>query len=327
MRTIWHKLVAALAATAGLLLLGALGANAQDFPVKGKAITIIVPYAPGGGTDLAARIMAAGLEKELMTPVQVANKPGAASQLGMSELVRSPPDGYTLASAVLPTITTHYLDPARAAIYTRKDFQPVALQFSAQYFVAVRTDSPWKTLKDFVEAARAKPEGIKISDSGLLGTPHLHILMLEKAAGVKFASVHFAGGAPSVTALLGGHVDAVSGASNDVLPNKQSGNFRVLGVSGEQPDKSMPDVPTEKSLGYDVIASSATGFVAPAGTPQKVVDVLTRAMKKVIEGQEHQKKLDELGLQSTYLDPEAYAKLWIDIENRVKPILEQMKGK
>src|SRR4051794_23339452 len=109
--------------------------------------------------------------------------------------------------------------------------------------LAARSDGPYKTLRDLVEAARARPEEIKVSDSGLMGVPHVCVLMLQLAAGVKFSSVHFGGGAPSVTALLGKHVDVLAGATADARPYKASGEFRVLGVAAEAPDPMMPDVP------------------------------------------------------------------------------------
>jgi tripartite-type tricarboxylate transporter receptor subunit TctC len=193
--------------------------------------------------------------------------------------------------------------------------------------ISVRSDSRFQTLKDLVEAARKAPESISISDSGLMAVPHSEVLMLERAANVRFVSVHFTGGAPSVTALLGGHVDALAGATADALPNKTSGAFRVLAIAAEQPDKSMPEVPTMKSLGYDVVAASWTGIIAPAGTPQSVIDTLTTAIRKVIDSPEHQKKLSELALAPSYLDPAAYTKLWMDTEVRMKPILENLKEK
>lgn len=300
-------------------------ATAQDYPVKGKTITIIVPYAPGGVTDTGARMMAAELEKAFGTPVQVANKVGAASQLGLSELVRAAPDGYTLSYAVLPTVVTHYVDKPSGAPYTRKDFQPIAMHHYLPQTLSVLASSPWKTLKEFVEDARAKPEGLKISDSGLLAVPHSSVLMLQLAADVRFASVHFGGGAPSVTALLGGHVDAMAGGTADALPNKKTGQFRVLGVAAETPSPSMPDVPTMKSQGYDVLAASATGIVAPAGTPPAVVAKLTSTIKSIIESPDHSKKLSDLSIDPYYLDPEAFSKLWTDNETRMKPLLEKFK--
>ncbi len=314
----WAAGLFALAASAGAV-------SAETFPA-GKPITIIVPYAPGGGVDTAARFMAAGLEPELHTSVQIVNRPGAASQVGMTELVRSRPDGYTLAYAVLPAVVSNYLDPARAAIYNRLSFQPIATHHMSPMMLAVRSDGPYKNLKDLVDAARKAPSGIKISDSGLLGTPHLEVLMLEMATGVKFASVHFSGGAPSVTALLGGHVDALAGGTGDALPNRQAGTFRVLGVASEQPDASMPDAPTMKSQGFDVVTASVPGIVAPAGTPPEIVAILTEAVHRVIDSPEHRQKLINYGVTPYYLDPAGFAKLWQETELRMKPLLAQMQG-
>jgi tripartite-type tricarboxylate transporter receptor subunit TctC len=320
-----RRCLATIAAISALSLAGAGTAFAQSFPVKGKPITIIVPYGAGGVTDTAARMMAAALEKELETPVQVVNKVGAASQVGLTELMRSAPDGYTLGYAVLPTIVTHYLDPTRGAVYTRKDFQPVGMHHYTPQTLSVKADSPYKTVKDLVEAAKAKPGSIRISDSGLLAVPHSSVLMLEYVTGAKFASVHFNGGAPSVTALLGGHVEAMAGGVADALPHKQSGTFRTLGVASDKPDPLMPDVTTMQSQGYDVLAASATGILAPAKTSKEVVDTLTAAMKKVIDSSEHQKKLNDFGIHPYYLAPDAYTKFWEDTEVRMKPVMETLR--
>ena len=235
----------------------------------GKPITLIVPYAAGGTTDSGARLLAARLEEELSTRVQVVNRPGAASQVGLQSLLASPPNGYTLSYGVLPTVITHYSDPGREPPYARKDFRPVAHHHLIPAMIAVPTSSPYQTLKEFVEAARANPGKITISDSALMGNPHLCVLMLQKAAGVKFASVHFDGGAPSVTALLGGHVQAVAGGISDAVPHVKTGKFRVLGIAAEQESEFLPGVPTMKSQGYDVVTVSATGILAPAVTPKE----------------------------------------------------------
>jgi tripartite-type tricarboxylate transporter receptor subunit TctC len=228
---------------------------------------------------------------------------------------------------VLQTVVTHYLDQARSAIYTRKDFQPVAMHHRVPQVLAVRSDGPYKTLHDLVEAARARPDEIKVSDSGLMGVPHLCTLMLGLAAGVKFTSVHFGGGAPSITALLGKHVDVLAGATADARPYKASGDFRVLGVAAEEPDPRMPDVATMRAQGYDVIAASSTGVVAPANTPAPVVQILTAAMRKVIESPEHRAKLADLYLLPYYLDPEGYAKVWADNEARMQPLMAKLQGR
>jgi tripartite-type tricarboxylate transporter receptor subunit TctC len=144
-------------------------------------------------------------------------------------------------------------------------------------------------------------------------------------AGVQFALVHFDGGAPSITALLGGHVDVLAGGTVDAAPYKKTGQFRVLGVSDEQPDWTMPDAPTMRAQGYDVIAVSNTGVVAPAETPPDVVAVLTTAMRTVIASPEHQQKLHAIALTPAYLDPTGYANIWIDNETRLKPIIATLR--
>jgi tripartite-type tricarboxylate transporter receptor subunit TctC len=300
-------------------------AHAQAFPRSGRPITLMVPYAPGGATDTGARLMAAALEPILKTSIQVVNRPGAGSEVGLTQLVRARPDGYTLSYVVVPTVITHYLDPSRQAIYTRASFQPIGRHFVSPAMLAVRTDSPYMTLKDLVAAARAKPGAITVSDSGLMGVPNFLTLMLGHEAGVEFTPVHFDGGAPSVTALLGGHVEVLAGGTVDAIAYKRSGQFRVLGVSDEQPDWSMPEVPTMRAQGYDVIAVSNTGIVAPAGTPQDVVEVLTNAMKAVIAVPEHQDKLRAIALTPGYLDPAGFTKVWIENETRVKPILANLR--
>jgi tripartite-type tricarboxylate transporter receptor subunit TctC len=325
-RTCFAAAAAALLLLLLLLLAWTTAATAEDYPEHGRPITMLVGYAPGGATDTSARLMAAALEPLLHTSVQVVNRPGAGSQVALTQLVRAKPDGYTLSYIVIPTVVTHYLDPTRGAIYTRASFQPIARHYQAPEVLAVRADGPYHTIKDLVEAARAHPGAITVSDSGLMGVPNFETLMLGHAAGVRFTPVHFDGGAPSVTALLGGHVDVLAGGTVDALPYKKTGEFRVLGIATEQPDWSMPDVPTIQSQGYDVIAVSETGVVAPAGTPPNVVSVLTNAMHTVIEIPDHQKKLRALALTPAYLDPAGFTKVWIDAETRVKPIIATLRS-
>ena len=137
-------------------------ACAQGYPRAGRPITLMVPYAPGGATDTGARLMAAGMEPILKTSVQVVNRPGAGSEVGLTQLVRARPDGYTLSYLVVPTVVTHYLDPARQAIYTRASFQPIGRHFLSPAMLAVRSDSSYRTLKDLIDAARATPGAITV---------------------------------------------------------------------------------------------------------------------------------------------------------------------
>jgi len=302
-------------------------AAAQAFPVAGRPVVIIVPYAPGGGVDTAARMIASGLEKELGGVVQVSNRPGAGSQIGATEMTRARPDGHTMLFAVLPTLITHYLDPGRNARYTRRDFQPVALHHISPVSFAVRTESPYRTLRDLVEAARARPETISVADSGLMATPHLGVLMLQAAAGVKFVSVHYSGGAPSVTAVLGGHVDVLAGGGSDVLGPMNAGTFRVLGTTGEKRDQLLPSVPTLREQGFDVQVASAGGLLAPAGTPPEVVAKLAEAVRRVMTAPGYSAQMSRLGLFPEFRGPAEYASYWENDEARMRPIMAAITQK
>ena len=313
-------------AIAAASLMGAAHIQAA-FP-DGKPITLLVPYGAGGTADATARYLSKGLEKELKTSVQVVNKPGAASQVAHVALMQAKPDGYTLSYSVLPTVATHYLDPERQAPYTRKNFQPVAWHWDTPQVIAVLTKSRFKTLKDLVEEARANPGTVTLSDPGLLSAGHLESLFLEKAAKVTIASVHFESGAQSVTATLGGHVTAIAGGTSDAVARVVSGDFRVLGIADEKRSEFLPDVPTMKSQGYDVIAVSGGGIIAPAGTPMEVVTILTAAIKKVIETDEHKKDLDKYGgIARHYMNPQEYEAFWIDTEKRMEPVMKAVRGK
>jgi len=296
-----------------------------DFPQKGKVITLIVPNPAGGASDLAARLLAPLLEKELGIPVQVVDKAGAASQVGMTELAQSKPDGYTIGLTNLPGTITTYLDPERKAAFSRKDIQPVALHHVDPAAVAVRTESPYKTLKDLVDGAKANPTGIKASTDGLMGEDHLTTLQFGKLAGVEFTPVHFDGGAPANVALLGGHTDVRFGKVSTFIAPAKAGQVRVLAVMDKEPSKYYPDVKTAEALGYKLYMYSTRGVTAPGGTPKEIVDVLTGAIKKVMDTDEHKKKMDELGLTQRFQTAQEFYDNWTGIEEMVRPLLDMAK--
>jgi tripartite-type tricarboxylate transporter receptor subunit TctC len=300
-------------------------AKAVDFPIKGKPITLIVGAAAGGGNDIGARILAPGLEKELGVPVQVMNKEGAVQQVGINEMIKSKPDGHTLAYLSIPSCFTSYLDPNRkaTATFSHKDIQQVANDVIDPEAIMVRADSPFKTLKDFVDAAKANPNGLKLGTAGFMGNTHLELLLFQKVAGVKFTFVHFESGAPSVTALLGGHVDAIDGTVGAVSASYKSGQVRYLAVADKVRSPSFPSVPTMEEEGYKVYYGSSRGISAPAGTPKEVVDILAKAIKKVADTPEVKQKEADLGLTQMYMGPEEYTKYWTDFEDMTKPLLEE----
>jgi tripartite-type tricarboxylate transporter receptor subunit TctC len=292
-----------------------------DFPEKGRSISLFVGYPAGGGADQAARLLASMMEKEIGTPISVVNKVGAGGQLGLTELVRAKPDGYTLGYAIFPFAATSYMDPRRQTIYKRTSFQPIAGQFENPKVVVVHPGSPYKTMKDLVEAAKANPEKLKAAAGGQLGDNHLCLLLLQKAAGIKLALVHFDGGAAGVNALLGGHLDMASAVPPEVVQHVKSGALRVLGVTGEQENKFLPGVKTFEAQGYSVPMSVVSGLVAPAGVPKEVVDLLSGAAKRAIESAEHRKRIEDMYYTVFYQNPEQYAKLWVEAEEHLKPVM------
>lgn len=302
------------------------GAQAADFPAKGKPITVIVPYPAGGATDIAARMVADVMKNELGTSIQVVNKPGATSQVGMTELARSKPDGYTISASPLPAVVLTYLDPERKAIYTGKSFQPLANVIFPPLVLSVKADSPYKTLQDLVAAAKAKPETLKIASAGVLSNNHLAILQFEKATNARLAIVHFDGGAAGMNALLGGHVEATVGVLPEVLAHFKNGAIRPLGVMDARESKFLPGVKTMEAQGFKLYVYGATGMAAPAGTPRPVVDILTKAIKKACENEAFLKKMDDMGFPIQYMDPDEYARFWSQVEIDVAPLMNEAKA-
>ncbi len=298
----------------------AVPAKALDYPAKGKTITLIIPWPAGGATDANGRLIAAALEKELQVPVQAVNKPGASAQVGITEAVQAKPDGYTIVMTNLPSSITSYLLPERKAIYGRKDLMQVANQVTDPQGIAVSKNSPYKTLKDLVAAAKPKPGQVTIADTGI-NTGDLATLLLQQAADVKFASVHQEGDAANMTSLLGGHVEASMNTLSVHLPYLKSGDVRVLALFDKERSKFAPDVPTAEEQGYKVHFQSVRGFSVPGGTPQPIIDLLSTTVKKAMDGDDMKKKLDEMGVSQRYMDSKEYAKFWDEYEAMIKPIV------
>ncbi len=304
----------------------ALPTKAAAYPTKGRAVTILVPYAAGGNVDLSARLVAPAIEKELGTPIEIVNKPGAASQVAATELAKAKPDGHTLMWVSLTALISTYLDPEKQAVYHRKEFIPVAQSHWAPICIAVRPDSQYKTVEDLIAVAKAKPDTVKVGTSGLLGTPHMTIVLLDSASGGRFAPVHFEGGQPAMAALLGGHIDAQFEGSGQFMGPVKSGQLRLLGVFGNQPSAAFPGVPTMESKGYKIYMGLSLGLVAPAGTSAEAVALLSSAIKKATEPKEFATKSLDMGLDTVYLDSDRYAAFWNELEESVARVIKKERG-
>lgn len=310
---------------------GESGSAAGDqWPQKGKPIELIVSFSPGGAVDTAARLVAPVLEKELGTNVEVVNRPGAGGQIGYTELTGAAPDGYTIGATGSPSVVVSPLDPARGAKYTRASFQPLGLQVIDPAIIGVAPGSPYTSLKALLDEAKAKPGTITATTTGIQTGEHFAIAQIKEETGADFAPVHFSeGSSQAMAAFLGNHVPVYVGSASDVGDLVKENKIRVLGVMDSTRSPSLPDVPTFKESGYDILSTTARGYSAPAGLPDAVSAKLEAAIKNAIDSPDVQAKITDLGLQTRYLSASEYEALWTEQETTFKellPAVQQVKG-
>ncbi len=320
-----NSLVKRAVTVAALLVVAGGFAHADEFP--SRPVQLMVAYPPGGSTDVGARVVAAIAEKILGKPIVVLNKGGAGGQVGWTEMARQKPDGYYIGYINLPATNTVILDPDRKAIFGIDAFVPIINQVLDPGIVWVRADSPYKTLKDLVDAAKKAPNTIRTATTGILSDDHLAILMLEEAApGAIFRIVHLAGGADQLKEVLGGHVDVAFDNVGSIAPRVRSGELRGLAVMDHQRSKFVPDVPTMKESGYPTVISSSTrGIAAPKGVPQPVLKKLEEVLKKAMEDPEHVQKLEAAGLAIKIMVGEEYARYYRETHEQAKKYTEWAK--
>jgi tripartite-type tricarboxylate transporter receptor subunit TctC len=310
----------------GLLPVSARTASAQaDYP--NRPITIVVPFPPGGVADQAARPVASAMEKILHVAVVVSNKPAAAGAVGMSSVANAKPDGYTLLMALSSISIIPEADKlfGRPPAYRTDQLVPVALFTADPTVLVVPADSPWKTLQDFVEDAKKRPNMIAYSSSGIYGTLHLAMAMFAHAAGIELRHVPFTGGGPALTALLGGNVQALASGPGPVLPQIRAGKLRALATWGDRRLAALPDVPTFKELGYkDVEFYIWAGLFAPAGTPEPILTKLRETSAKVVDDPEFKSAMDKLQTPVAYKDAPEFKRFWDEDAARLQEAVRRI---
>jgi len=262
-----------------------------------RPITIVAPFPPGGVADLTARPVAASMEKVLKNPVAVVNKTGAAGAVGMQFVATSKPDGYTLLLALSSISIIPEADRIfdRQPAYTVDQFAPIALISADPTILVVRAESPWKTAREFIEDAKKRPGQISYSSSGIYGTLHMAMELLSHAAGIKLRHVPHAGAGPALTAILGGHVDALASGPAVVLPQIKAGKLRALAGWGDTRVAALPEVPTFKELGHPEAEFYIwAGLFAPRGTPEPVLARLREATRAAVGEPEFKAAMDKL---------------------------------
>ena len=303
-----------------------LSAVAQDYP--NRPITLIVPFPPGGVADNVARPVAQALGKQLGQPVIIENKQGAGGGIGMAQVAKAKPDGYTLLLALSSISIIPEADKVlgRAPLFALDQLTPIARFTADPVVLAVRTESPWKTYAEFIAYARANPKKINYGSSGNYGTMHVPMEMLGSLTGASFTHVPFTGAAPAITALLGGSLDAVASGPSTVVQHVRAGKLRVLASWGPERHPALPDVPTLRELGVTVEFAQWAGLFAPSGTPEPIINALRKASREIQDDPAFRQTFVTLQTPLAYLDAPAFRSYW-DIDAKKMADVVQRIGK
>jgi len=290
----------------GLLFLPALGESTEKFPTK--PIELVVPFAAGGSTDVLARLVAKFAPKYFDKPLVVINKPGGGGVTGTEGVVRSTPDGHTLYlgyGSGHDLVMPHF---QKLPFDTFKDLIPVSRLSVHSVVLIIRADAPYKTMKEFVDWGKKK-EQVTASVSTKAGSVDITFQAIGKTTGLKMVTVPFRGGAEAVTAIVGGQTDSGGNHPSEVISHIKAKRLIPIAVALEQRDSAIPDVPTFKELGYNVVTvGSVKGVAAPKGTPPEVIQYLSERFKKVCDDPEFVKAMKDIGQPVMYLGPTDFGK-------------------
>jgi len=316
-RKVGWALTAVFAAT----LLLPLSVPAAGFPERD--LTLVVPWAAGGGTDTLARTLAKNGKKYFGVNMNVVNRVGGTGVIGMHSVATSKPDGYTVG------VMTFHLSAYRLlgmSELSYRDFDLIALLNRSQAGISVRTDSPFKTMKELVEYAKANPGVLTVGHAGPGQAWHLAVASLAQKYGLKFAYVPFDGAAPTRTALVGGHVSVATTGMDEVLQFYQTKQIRLLGANSPTRHPAFPEVPTFTEAGYPIENPifDWRGLAVAKGTPPEVLKVLRDGFKKAAEDPEYTKLMDDLALPRTFMEHEQYAEFLIGMEKSLEPVLDSV---
>lgn len=304
---------------AAVFVFGASVSAPAQYPER--AITLIVPYGAGGGTDITARMLAKDLESVLGKPVTVENRAGGGGWVGWGSLAKAAPDGYTIGYLNVPSMYAGYLDRQYNRSETLDSFTPLMNHVIDYNVWAVKADSPFKSVSDVVAAAKTAPDTISISAFGAGSDDHLAILSMQAENGIKLITVHHKSTADAKTATLGGHLQVLGANISEVAEEARAGTIRVLGVMSPERSPFLPNAPTFKEQGFNQVWSVSRGIAAPAALPKDVQDKLTAALEKTLTSAEHQQKARQLSLEPRVIKGDDYRKFLKDNEVSTKKLM------
>ncbi len=312
-----RRFVAGSAATAAAL--AAPPAWSQEV-YPSRPVSFINPFPPGGAADVVARPLAAVLEPILKQPMVIETKAGAAGQVGAQFAAAAKPDGYTLLIHIVSISGFAEVDRlyGRQVKFTNDDFIPIARFIADPMVLVVNDQQPFKTLKEFTDAAKAKTNDLIFSSSGLHGALHLPMALFLKAAGVDMKHLPTNGGGPALTAILGNNSQVLCSSIAAANVHLRSGKLRALACFGAQRAPALPDVPTMKELGYNIEFYLWVGMFAPKGTPENVITTMRQASKQAASDDKFVRAMKNLGQDVAYLDQPDFKAFWDADAKRVQ---------
>ena len=287
--------------------IAASGAAFAQTKYPNRPLRVIVPYTPGGITDVATRMVTQEIAKTLGQNVIVDNRPGANSIVGVDIAAKSVPDGYTLTSVIAAHAANQTLYP-KLPYDSIKSFAPVSLLVTAPLIVCVTNSLPVKTPKDLVDVAKAKPGQLTFASSGVGAAAHLTTELLMLTTGIKMIHVPYKGTAPALLDLTGGQVSIMMDTPGSMLPHSRAGKIRAIGMASEKRVAVAPELPTLVESGVNVVGGTWVGILAPAGTPREIVALLSKEMQAAVRKPELRERFITLGIDPAGSTPEEFSK-------------------
>jgi tripartite-type tricarboxylate transporter receptor subunit TctC len=316
-----RKLVKRSALSGVLVAVGALGlaagAAAENFP--SRTVTYVNPFSPGGECDIVQRMQQVPLKETLGVDVVIEYREGGGGAVGWSHVAGQRPDGHTFACFSIPHIIAQPM--TRDAGYRTEDLKIIYTYHSTPQVLVVRRDSPYETLQDFIDAAKATPGALTVGGTGTASGNHLGAVRLMRAADIKLTWIPFPGTGPTIPALEGGHVGALM--TNSTVAQQNKDKFRALAVAAEERLPFLPDVPTFREEGYDVVEAIYRGALGPAGMPDDRVQVIAEALDKVNRGMADRK--EDIGFAMHYYGPEESAALVERLQGEYRELLQELE--
>lgn len=317
-----RNLVLKLTGVLTLLACSVAGAQTPNYP--DRPVELVVPWAAGGGTDSMARSFAEAAKKHMAQPFVVNNKPGPTGSIGFSDVARAAPDGYKVSVLKAEILIIPHMGIGKVS---QGDFILVARFNALASAITVRADAPCNSVEEFLAAAKRAPGSIKVGNSGVGSIWHLAAAAVGEKTGVQFNQIPYQGGNPAVLALLGGHVDAVTVSTAEVLTHVAGGKLKVLAVMADKRLKGFESVPTLKERNIDVSVGSWAGLGVPKGTPANVVNTLKTVALKSLSEPVLIEAMDKMNLNAAFADDATFKAQMVRDSEMFRVLVDNLKLK